>query len=163
MNSNDIHGLPVINLADGTRTGTVDELLLDLAAQRIVGITLSHGTGPFGGGGDERPTIAVSAINALGPDALTVDDVPAAHTAWVAGNYGAVVPLDDVVGRKVMAESGRSEGQVAAVEFDDRTFALTGVEVSHGLLRTRTRIPLEQIVRFGQDVVIVTDDALASS
>ena len=55
MNSNDIHGLPVINLADGTRAGTVDELLLDLEAKRIVGVTISPGTGLFGGGGDERP------------------------------------------------------------------------------------------------------------
>jgi sporulation protein YlmC with PRC-barrel domain len=162
MNSKDIHGLPVINIADGTRAGTVDELLLDLEAKRIVGVTLSPGTGPFGGGGHERPTIAVSAIHALGPDALTVPDVTAAHEAWVVADYGAMVPLGEVVGRKVLTESGTREGQVAAVEFDDRTFALTGVEVAHGFLKAHTRIPLEQIVRFGQDVLVVTDDALAA-
>ena len=102
----------------------------------------------------------MSATHALGPDALTVDDVTAAHEAWVAADYGAMVPLGELVGRKVMAESGTREGQVAAVEFDDRTFALTGVEVSHGFLKARTRIPLEQIVRFGQDVLVVRDEAL---
>jgi uncharacterized protein YrrD len=163
MNSNDIHGLPVINLADGSRVGAVDQLYLDLAAKRIVGVSITHGTGPFGGGGDEAPTIAVSAIRSLGPDALTVDDVAAAHAAWVAADYGAIVPLGNVVGRKVMAESGTSEGQVVAVEFDDRTFTLTGVEVSHGFLKSHTRIPLEQIVRFGQDVLVVKDEALAAT
>jgi sporulation protein YlmC with PRC-barrel domain len=160
MNSNDIHGLPVINLADGSRAGTIDELFLDLEAKRIVGVSITHGTGLFGRGGGEAPTIAVSATHALGPDALTVDDVTAAHEAWVAADYGAMVPLGELVGRKVLAESGTREGQVAAVEFDDRTFALTGVEVAHGLLKARTRIPLEQIVRFGQDVLVVRDEAL---
>ena len=162
MNSNDIHGLPVINLADGSRAGTIDELHLDLAAKRIVGISLNQGTGRFGGGGDKAPTIAVSAIQALGPDALTVADVASAHDAWVAADYGATVALGELVGRKVMAEGGTQEGKVAAVEFDDRSFALTGVEVSHGILKARTRIPLDRIVRFGQDVVVVTDDALAA-
>lgn len=160
MNSKDIHGLPVVNLTDGTRAGTVNELFLDLEAKRIVGISITHGTGLFGGGGDERPTIAVSAIHALGPDALTVGDIAQAHDAWVAADYGAMVPLGDLVGRKVMTESGTTEGQVVAVEFDDRSFALTGVEVSHGFLRAHTRIPLAQIGRFGQDVLVVSDEAL---
>jgi hypothetical protein len=34
------------------------------------------------------------------------------------------------------------------------------VEVAHGFLKSRTRIPLDQIVRIGQDVLVVTDEAL---
>ncbi len=46
---------------------------------------------------------------------------------------------------------------VAAVEFDERTFAITEVEVSPGFLKTKTHIPLDQLVRFGPDVLVVAD------
>ena len=45
------------------------------------------------------------------------------------------------------------------MEFDERTFAITEVEVSPGFMKTNTRIPLDQLVRIGQDVVVVADVA----
>jgi sporulation protein YlmC with PRC-barrel domain len=159
MNSKQIRGLPVISIADGTRVGTVDLVYLDLAAKRVVGFSITDGVGPFGGARDNAPTVAASSVHSLGPDALTLDDVTAAHAAWVGGAYGPLETLHDVVGRKVVTEGGTDVGQVAAVEFDEQTFAITEVEVSPGLMKTNTRIPLDQLVRIGQDVVVVADVA----
>jgi uncharacterized protein YrrD len=162
MNSKHIRGLTVINLADGTQVGTVDQVFLDLAAKQVVGFSITNGVGPFGGARDNAPTVAASAVHSLGPDALTLDDVTAAHAAWVDATFGAVVPLDDVVGRRVMTEGGTNVGDVVSLGFDDRTFAITEVEVSPGFLKTHTHIPLDQLVRIGQDVLVVADGAVAA-
>ena len=49
------------------------------------------------------------------------------------------------------------------MEFDDATFALTGLEVSPGLFRTKTRIPADRLVRIGPDVVVVADATAAGA
>ena len=163
MNSKQIRGLTVINLADGTQVGTVDQVFLDLAAKQVVGFSITNGVGPFGGARDNAPTVAASAVHSLGPDALTLDDVTAAHAAWVDATFGAVVPLDDVVGRRVMTEGGVNVGDVVSLGFDETTFAITEVEVSPGFLKTHTSIPLDRLVRIGQDVLVVADVAIAAS
>ena len=155
MNSKQIRGLTVINIADGTQVGTVDQVYLDLAAKQVVGFSITDGVGPFGGGRDNAPTVAASGIHSLGPDALTLDDVAAAHAAWVDENYGSLVSLDDLAGRKVVTEGGTNVGEVVSLGFDPQTFAITEVEVSPGFLKTNTHIPLDQLVRIGQDVLVV--------
>jgi uncharacterized protein YrrD len=162
MNGKDIRGLNVISIADGTQVGTIDQVFLDLTAKQVVGFSVTNGVGPFGGSRDNAPTVAASAVHSLGPDALTLDDVTAAHAAWVDAAYGSLESLDALGGRKVVTEGGSDVGTVAAVEFDEHTFALTQVEVSAGFLKSHTHIPLAQLIRIGQDVVVVADAAVAA-
>jgi uncharacterized protein YrrD len=159
MNGKQIRGLTVINIADGTQVGTVDQVFLDLVAKQVAGFSITNGVGPFGGSRDSAPTVAASNVHSLGADALMLDDVTAAHAAWVDGQYGALVSLDDLAGRKVVTEGGTDIGTVASVEFDEHTFGLTAVEVSPGFLKSHTRIPLAQLIRIGQDVLVVADAA----
>ena len=160
MNSKQIRGLSVINIADGTQVGTVDQVFLDLAAKQVVGFSITNGVGPFGGARDNAPTVAASGVHSLGPDALTLDDVMAAHATWVGAAYGVLAPLDDVMGRRVVTEGGTNLGQVVSLGFDEQTFAVTEVEVSPGFLKTNTHIPLDYLVRIGQDVLVVADLAV---
>src|SRR5687768_12840377 len=160
MNSRQIRGLSVINIADGTQVGTVDQVFLGLAAKQVVGFSITNGVGPFGGARDNAPTVAASGVHSLGPDALTLDDVTAAHAAWVGAAYGVLASLDDVGGRKVVTEGGTDLGEVVSLGFDEQTFAITEVEVSPGFLKTNTHIPLDHLVRIGQDVLVVTDVAV---
>jgi uncharacterized protein YrrD len=162
MNSKQIRGLSVINIADGTQVGTVDQVFLDLVAKEVVGFSITNGVGPFGGARDNAPTVAASGVHSLGPDALTLDDVTAAHAAWVGGAYGALAPLDDVVGRKVVTEGGTNLGDVVSLGFDEQSFAITEVEVSPGFLKTNTHIPLDHLIRIGQDVLVVADRAVTA-
>jgi uncharacterized protein YrrD len=162
MNCKELRGLTVISMADGTQVGTLDQVYLDLDAKQVAGFSITNGVGPFGGARDNAPTVAASGVHSLGPDALTLDDVVAAHAAWVDAAYGLLETLDDVVGRTVVTAGGTGVGAVAAVGFDARTFAITEVEVSPGFLKTNTHIPLAQLVRFGADVLVVVDVATAS-
>ena len=157
MNSKQVRGLSVINMADGTQVGTIDQVFLDRAAKQVVGFSITNGVGPFGGARDNAPTVATSAVHSLGPDALTLDDVTAAHAAWVGGAYGALESVDDVVGRRVVTDGGTTVGDVVSLGFDERTFAITELEVSPGFFKTNTHIPLDQLIRIGQDVLVVAD------
>src|SRR5688572_26481406 len=123
MNSKQIRGLTVINIADGTQVGTIDQVFLDLPAKQVVGFSITNGVGPFGGARDNAPTVATSGVHSLGPDALTLDDVTAAHAARVDAAYGTLVPIDDVLGRRVMTEGGINLGNVVSLGFDEQTFA----------------------------------------
>ena len=101
MNSKQIRGLSVINIADGTQVGTVDQVFLDLAAKQVVGFSITNGVGPFGGARDNAPTVAASGVHSLGPDALTLDDVTAAHQstparvalAWLLAQPSVTAPI----------------------------------------------------------------------
>lgn len=93
MNSKDIRGLTVISIVDGTQVGTVDQVFLDLAAKEVVGISITNGVGPFGGARNNAPTVAISGIHTLGPDALTLHDVAVAHAAWVDAAYETLASM----------------------------------------------------------------------
>src|SRR6187551_857872 len=114
MNSKQIWGLTVINIADATQVGTVDQVFLDLVARHVAGFSITNGVGPFGGTRDSAPTVAASKVHSLGADALMLDDVTVAHAAWVDGQYGALVSLDDLAGRKVVTDGGADIGNVAS-------------------------------------------------
>src|SRR5690242_19063453 len=135
MNSQDATGLPVINIAAGPKAGTIAHVYLDLAAKQVVGFAIAPDGPRFGGAQEPAPTIAASAVRSLGPDALTVDDLVAAHAAWVGAAYGALLTVDQLAGRPVVTETGAELGHLAAVAFDGETFALTGITVTAGIDR----------------------------
>ena len=157
MHSTDVTGLPVINIIDGTKVGTIAHIYLDLAAKQVVGFAIAPDGGWFGGKMEPAPTIAAMAVRSLGPDALTVDDLVASHAAWVGATYGALLTVDQVAGRPVVTASGTALGQVAAVDFDDETFALTGITVTPGRFRTPTQLPIDRLVQLDADPITVSD------
>jgi uncharacterized protein YrrD len=162
MHSQEVTGLLVINIIDGTKVGTIAHLYLDLAAQQVVGFAIAPDGGWFGGKVEPAPTIAASAVRSLGPDALTVDNLEASHAAWVGATDGALRTVDQVAGRPVVTEGGAALGHLAAVAFDAETFALTGLEITSGMFRTKTRIPVDRLVQFDADRVVVSDASVVA-
>jgi uncharacterized protein YrrD len=163
MHSQDVTGLPVINIVDGTKVGTIAHIYLDLAARQVVGFAIAPDGGWFGGKMEPAPTIAAMAVRSLGPDALTVDDLVAAHAAWVGATFGTLRTVDELAGHTVVTEGGAELGHLAAVAFDGETFALTGLEVTSGMFRTPTRLPIDRIVQFDADPIVVSDAVSADS
>jgi sporulation protein YlmC with PRC-barrel domain len=106
MHSQEVTGLLVINIIDGTKVGTIAHLYLDLAAQQVVGFAIAPDGGWFGGKVEPAPTIAASAVRSLGPDALTVDNLEASHAAWVGATDGTLLTVDQLAGRPVVTASG---------------------------------------------------------
>ncbi|HET7095509.1 MAG TPA: PRC-barrel domain-containing protein [Thermomicrobiales bacterium] len=161
MNSNDVTGLPVINIVDGTKVGTIAHVYIELAAKQIVGFAIAPDGGWFGGATEPAPTIAATAVRSLGRDALTVDNLVAAHAAWVGAVFGPLLTVDDLVGHKVVTEGGAELGQLASVEFDGETYALTGLEITGGMFRAKTPLPIDRLVQLDADRIVATDAIVA--
>lgn len=161
MNSKELTGLQVISARSGERTGTVAHAYLDPAAKRIAGFAVHAGGGLFSP--ESEPLVDAREIQALGPDALVIDDLSATSGDAVTQQYGALIPLDGLMGRSVLTKNGTAFGKVASVEFDPKSLKLQGVETSPGFFKSNRTIPLSQVTTIGPDYVIVVDAVLADS
>ena len=157
MNSKQINGLAVIDIADGTKLGSLEGAFLDPAGKRIVGF----GVVPSDGAGGAA-FVAADAVHAVGPDALTVDDASKLSAAPVGAAGAGLVDLGELIKQKVVTEGGAFVGQVASVEFDERSFLLTQVEVSPGRFKSNTAVPIEHVVSIGGDMLVVADAVVAA-
>jgi len=156
MNSKDVKGIAVISIADGRKLGTVDHAYLDPAAKRVAGFAANCGGGLFEAP-DRGLLIDTAQVHSLGPDALTLADATAATGKAIEEAYGDLLFLSDLDGRQVVTEGGTDVGQVVSADFDERTFALTALETSPGHFQANQRLPIEQVITLGQDVIVVSD------
>jgi uncharacterized protein YrrD len=157
VNSRDVNGIAVISIADGARLGTIERAYLDPAAKRLAGFAARSGGGLLGAAPDRGLVIDVDEVHSLGPDALTLDRTDAAHRADAAADYGDLLPLEGLSKLKVVTDGGTYIGQVVSADFDERTFDLTEIEASPGFFQANRRIPIDQVITIGVDVVVVTN------
>jgi len=158
MNSKDLHGLPVLSIESGEKLGTLARTYLDGPEKRLVGFAFTES------GGfrqiESEPNIDTKDVRTLGPDALIVDRRESIRGDTVNAHYEDFLVLDELTHRPVMSRNGTSIGHVASVEFDDRSFRLTGIEIQHGLFGAHEQIPIRKVVTIGPDYVIVDDSAI---
>jgi uncharacterized protein YrrD len=159
VNSKDVQGLPAIDGASGERIGVVERAYLDPAARRIVGFAVGTGAQLFGT--ESSRMVDVGEIAGLGADALLLRDAAVETGAETTARYGDLIDLDDLTGRHVFTEGGTAVGAIASADFDERGFALVGVEAAPGSFRKHTAIPVDRVVTIGPEVVIVRDEVCA--
>lgn len=162
MNSKDVKGITVISIANGTKLGTVEHAYLDPKTKRVVGFAAHRGGGLLSAEPDIGLVIGSDEIHSLGPDALTLDDAAATSGTALDENLGLIL-LSDLNKLQVYSEGGTLVGQVASADFDEQSFDLTGIEASPGFFQANTTVPIDQVLTIGQDVVVVSDAALAQT
>ena len=162
MNNKDVKGIAVISIADGTKLGAVERAYLDPEAKRLVGFAFGAGGGLLAGETEATSLVDVDKIHSLGPDALTLDRPDAAQGQETGAAGGSLIDLDELTKRKVVTDGGTFVGQVASVEFDERSFRLTQIEASPGFFKSNRTIPIDQVISLGSDVVVVSDAVCAS-
>ena len=163
MNSKDITGIAVVSIAEGKKLGTVERVYLDPDSQRVVGFAVGSGGGLLSSQPAAGLMVDVTEVHSLGPDALTLDEATAARGAEVTAASASLPSLDDLTKRKVVTEGGTYVGQVASIEFDERGFHLTEVEVSPGFFQGNVRVPSEHLISIGKDLLVVADAVCAES
>ena len=160
MNSKQIKGISVISIVDGERLGSVDNVYFDPATMQVVGFAIRAHGGLLGSG--TGTIVDVTSVRSLGPDVMTIPDKAAAGGATTSAEYGHLVLLDRLVKRRVVTEGGVFVGQVASLDFDDKAFKLTQIEVSPGFFNTNRSVPVGQVISIGHDVVVVADAVCAA-
>ena len=158
MNSNQLHGLPVLSLESGEKLGTLARTYLDGPQKRLAGFAYTESGGFLKV--ESEPKIDTKDVRTVGPDAVIVDRRESVDGDVVSAHYEDFLVLDELIHRPVLSRNGTSVGQVASVEFDNRSFHLTTIEVQHGRFAAHQQVPIRQVVTIGPDYVIVNDGAI---
>jgi sporulation protein YlmC with PRC-barrel domain len=159
MNSKELHGLAVMNLESGEKLGKLARTYVDGPQKRIAGFAFTESGGFMQV--ESEPNIDTRDVRTVGPDAIIVDSREAIHGKNVNEHFADYLVLDELAHRPVLSANGTSVGQVASLDFDNQSFALTNIEVSSGHFSANRTIPMSQVITFGRDYVIVDDGAVS--
>ncbi len=134
MKTGDLKGLPVTALSDNDKVGTVDEVLLDLRLQHVVGFIVKRGLlGPHATlRRDDAVAIDTTGMRVADPSALKDEDERAEPEN--------AVPFDRVKGIQVITESGTSLGTIADVHLDSDVRRVTAYVLAGSPLARLNRV-----------------------
>ncbi len=160
----------VIQADTAEKLGNVQDVVLDPAAGVVDGLLVTRGQSLLGGTSTFVPT---SQIRAIGPDAILAL-IRASENNPPPDRPGSV-RLSDLIGRKVVSQSGQLLGSVADVQIDDAGLRLVGYAMEDtsrsGTLKkvlfgragqSHEYVPADADLRVGPDAIVVPDDAVAS-
>ena len=151
-----VKGTPVVSLADGATLGTIEHVYFDPGRMAVVGFTIRHGGGLFGGG--TTGLVDMSDVHSFGPDAVMVTGVSVVRSELaVEASHGELVELETILRRTVMTEGGAAVGHVTAVQFGDQSHTLKALEVIGAGQQERGRIVASDIQTIGEDLIIVAE------
>lgn len=173
MDESRIRGMSVVGIAEARTLGTVAHVYLDAGLQRVVvfGVhprdddavpilgALEPSDVPAVGLPPLLARLPIEAIRSIGEDAVTVTDASVLQPAGSSENDGGLVAIDALEGLPVVTAAGADVGRVDGVAFDPITFGVTEIEVVHGLIRRRSRLPIALLRRYAGDELVVDDAA----
>lgn len=149
--SADILRLPVISISEGKQIGTVKDLVIDAAQGAVVALVIDDGSWYLG-----AKVLPFNAITGLGESAVTVEAtsnlIPVSTLPRIEQLMAAGVK---VIGTRTLTRSGHMGGKVIEVMIDE-TGRISFCEVEEGI-GERFQIPVQQIITFGKDVLIISE------
>ena len=157
----ELNGLAVVAIANGSKVGTLDDFYFDPsanpAANSIRGFRVK--TGMF-----SHRVLSTGDINAIGLDAVTIDDEEMLHHEKDEAEFSTLPLGQSLLNYKVLSEGGTFIGNIGNMLLDITTpnaLHIYAFELSGGL---RSRISghystfyAQQVVRYGQDVIVIPD------
>ncbi|MEV5433303.1 PRC-barrel domain-containing protein [Streptomyces sp. NPDC052701] len=130
------HGLPVLTPSGTDEIGVVRALTVDAAAGRVTHLRVRTGR-------RAETVLPWEAVHAVGPGAVVVGP---------AGAPDEVAPHHDLLGRRVLTETGDRHGTVRDVAFDPATGRIEAVRTTLGTL------PADRLVGLGDYALVVRAD-----
>lgn len=151
--SADILRLPVISISEGKQVGTVKDLVIDASQGAVAALVIDDGSWYLG-----AKVLPFNAITGLGESAVTVEAtstlIPVATIPRLEQLMSAGVK---VIGTRTLTRSGYMGGKVVEIVIDEAG-RINACEVEENI-GDRIQIPVQQIVTFGRDVLIISDSA----
>lgn len=159
MKASRLSGIAIVSIADGTKEGTVRDVVLEPNRRRVVALTIR----PTGGRNDKL--VPVKEIHSAGRDAITIPNTDVLKEEHPVRGDGEVY-LSELKGTKALADTGEVVGTISEVEIDPNSFAILGYELTtgvwSGLTGSRKRLPADERVHYGRDVLIVRESMPAA-
>jgi uncharacterized protein YrrD len=166
-----LYGRAVIDLDTAERIGQIDELIVDPYAPCIAGYVVA---GRPTLAGRKRSILPVEAVEAVGPDAITIRSVdrPLESTS----HLDALPRFSELTGRKMVSFGGRLLGVVQDALIDERSGRIVGYPLDQsrpadwiesffgfgGRRESPEYVRADAALRVGARLIVVPDDAIAS-
>jgi uncharacterized protein YrrD len=159
ISGRELIGMPIYSLDRGEEIGEVENVIFDPDQRKVIGFVLQEG-GLF----RSLQAIPFERIQSIGPDAILLKrDAPLETSSeWVDPKQ--VKEGFNLSGRRVISDRGHEIGTLYDLDIDERTGAVTGIEIRRGLFQDtaegKKRIDFEHIQQIGKDAIIISEAAL---
>lgn len=164
-------GRSVVDMDAAEKLGKVKEIIVQQDGERVAGFVVSHAENILGSGGTRR-SIPASALNAIGPDAITVHGRNVTEEA--ASELEALPRMSDVTGHKMMTQSGRLIGTIDDLLVDSIDGSIIGFTVGEDIksklenmfsahrAHNAGYVRADADLQVGDDLIVVPDDAFVA-
>jgi uncharacterized protein YrrD len=157
MKATELRGMPVVSVAGARKLGSVHDVVLNPAEQKVVAIRVK--LSPEG----IIRTVAASDIT-VGRDAITVKDGKSIPEESVTGVEGTV-DLGKMLGKKALSHDGNVLGSIDDVVIDGSDLSIKEYEISKGALSGlfggKRHLPSVKGFNYGRDILMVPDVAIS--
>lgn len=160
--SKQFHGMLVISLQEGKRIGVVRGLVVD-PERKVVAALIVEQKGWFL---KEQKFLPFSRVHSVGENAITVDQSSKVERAATLPDVVRLVKERiNIIGARIVTESGTLLGQVDEYYVDVETGDIVGLEFSGGLLSSvisgRAFLDTTFLRTVGKEVIVTKNEALA--
>ena len=164
-------GRSVVDMDAAEKLGKVKEIIVQQDGERVAGFVVAHAANILGSGGTRR-SIPASALNAIGPDAITVHGHGVAEEA--ARELDSLPRMSDVIGHKMMTQSGRLLGTIDDLLVNQSDGSIIGFTVGEDIrsklenmfsahrAHTTGYVRADADLQVGDDLIVVPDDAFVA-
>lgn len=161
-------GRAVIDMEAAERLGKIKEIIVQRDGERVAGFVVVQGETVVGTGGTRR-TIPAAALHSIGPDAITVRGSGMKERAQ---DLEKLPRMSDVIGHKMITQSGRLLGSIDDVLINGPDGTIIGFVVGEGLRgkvenffnpqrsRVHGYVRADADLQVGNKLIVVPDDAL---
>lgn len=155
-------GQEILSLADARRLDSVKDVVIGPGQTEVVALLVDEG-GLF----SSSHVVPIQEVHSFGRDAVVVSRSEAIVSASDVPAINEVLERKDtLLGKRVFTETGETQGSVSDLFFEERTGRIAGLEISRGVTgdisRGRAYLPVEEILRFGPEALIVGQPAGAA-
>jgi len=151
MDASTLKGTAVVSLSEGTKLGTVERLLIDLSALRLVALQVKGDSGTF--------VIPFDQVQQIGADAITVASSQVTQIPGTDSAAHALLDLDQISKLKVVDQAGTFLGTVAQLTIDAASGQITQLGAHKGGMLgmggMTTPIPPQAILNIGPELLTV--------
>jgi len=157
MKASEVLGRAAVIREGGQKAGKVKDLVIDLNGQRVLGFVLVESA-------FKKTQVARwTGLQTIGEDNVIFNTT--ANVVKPAGAPEIKAVLDSklrIKGRKLQTTAGKDLGEIEDFEFDERTGAVLGYQLSGGILSGHHFLPTPPAMEIGKDIVFVAPDVEAT-
>ena len=154
-NAKELSGLAIVDVANGKKLGSADEVVVSPDTGRLLGFVMKS----LGVLSPNERIVEMSDVRSIGRDAITVEGDEVARTSEAAAEefQRARAEKRTLIGRKVVTQDGSMVGTITDYTIDEQEARVKGLILGGGLFETGDVIPADRVVSVGTDVVVVSE------